>query len=134
MFYSSTGRLVSDSEDLYSRLSCSFHPKIEDVVLSQKKSWVGVCQRNSSKCHLIWICTLTCKTICAWSAYMQLQLHSHHWHWPLKNITSIKKRCIPGIGIGHSTLQHLTIRSYNSYNYCEKICIHRGELSAKCYQ
>ena len=43
-----------------------------------------------------------------WSAYTQLQLQPHHWHWPPKKITTLEKRSILGIGLGNSPLQHYT--------------------------
>ena len=63
--------------------------------------------------------------------YVQLQFHRHHWQRPLKKITTLEKRCILGIGIGNSTLQHLHIKSYKSYHHCEEIRIRRGGSLAK---
>ena len=51
-----------------------------------------------------------------------------------KKITTPKKWCNPiGIEIGYSPIQHLQIQPYNSYYYCEEICIRIGESLAKCY-
>ena len=116
------------------RLSYPPQPKkLRKEVLSQKEGLIGVCQLNSSKWLLKWHCDLTCKTICAWSTFTQLQLHPHHWHWHLKKITTLMKQCILGIGIGNSPLQYLNIGPYNSYHHCKEICICRCELFAKCY-
>ena len=49
-----------------------------------------------------------------------------------KKITTLKKQCILGIGIGNSPIQHLHIRPYNSYYHCEEICSCRGESLVKC--
>ena len=60
------------------------------------------------------------QNVCAWLVHMQLQLHSHDWHWTPKNITTLKERFIIAIGIGHSTRKQLHIRLYNSYFHGKK--------------
>ena len=119
MFYSrtSTSRMVSDTKHLL-QIKVPFSPKKMRIeILCQKKLSRLLSTQQQQMLHIIiWHCDLTCKTICAWSANMQLQLHHHHWHWPPKKITTRKKHCILEIGIGSYPIQHLHIRPYNSYH------------------
>ena len=101
--------MVSDADDLLQIKLPSLPKKLRICGFTVKRRagsvFVDLTAANDTLLYMAR--DLTFKTICAWSAYMQLQLHSHHWHWVPKKITMLKKWCTLANNIKNSPIQHL---------------------------